>query len=130
MKIGSKSLITSIFIIILMLSFVSSVYAITGSIGNARMILRPEIGDSIEKSILVKNVNDIAVDIELSITGDLVEDIKIKDNKFRLNAGDEKKAFFTIDIRNYGTTETKINVKFIPIDGGNSVGLSSTIIII
>ena len=130
MKIGSKSLITSIFIIILMLSFVSSVYAITGSIGNARMILRPEIGDSIEKSILVKNVNDIAVDIELSTTGDLVEDIKIKDNKFRLNAGDEKKAFFTIDVRNSGTTETKINVKFIPIDGGNSVGLSSTIIII
>ena len=80
MKIGSKSLITSIFIIILMLSFVSSVYAITGSIGNARMILRPEIGDSIEKSILVKNVNDIAVDIELSITGDLVEDIKIKED--------------------------------------------------
>ena len=130
MKIGSKSLIRSIFIIILMLSFVSSVYAITGSIGNARMILRPEIGDSIEKSILVKNVNDIAVDIELSTTGDLVEDIKIKDNKFRLNAGDEKKAFFTIDVRNSGTTETKINVKFIPIDGGNSVGLSSTIIII
>ncbi len=130
MKIGSKSLITSIFIIILMLSFVSSVYAITGSIGNARMILRPEIGDSIERSILVKNVNDIAVDIELSTTGDLVEDIKIKDNKFRLNAGDEKKAFFTIDVRNSGTTETKINVKFIPIDGGNSVGLSSTIIII
>lgn len=130
MKIGSKSLITSIFIIILMLSFVSSVYAITGSIGNARMILRPEIGDSIERSILVKNVNDIAVDIELSATGDLVEDIKIKNNKFRLNAGDEKKAFFTIDVRNSGTTETKINVKFIPIDGGNSVGLSSTIIII
>ena len=130
MKIGSKSLITSIFIIILMLSFVSSVYAITGSIGNARMILRPEIGDSIERSILVKNVNDIAVDIELSTTGDLVEDIKIKDNKFRLNAGDEKKAFFTIDVRNSGTTETKINVKFIPIDGGNGVGLSSTIIII
>ncbi|MAG61470.1 hypothetical protein CMI43_01465 [Candidatus Pacearchaeota archaeon] len=130
MKIGNKKIISSIFIIVLTLSFISSIYAITGSIGNARMILRPEIGDSIERSILVKNINDIAVDIELSVTGDLVEDIKIKNNKFRLNAGEEKKALFTIDVRNSGTTETKINVKFAPIDGGNGVGLSSTIIVI
>lgn len=132
MKTGyiNKNVIVSVFLVILLLSFVSSVYAITGSIGNARMILRPEVGDTIDRTILVKNVNDVPLDIELSASGDLENDINIKDSEFRLEAGDERKAAFTINVKNPGTTETKINVKFSPTDGGNGVGLSSTIIVI
>jgi len=130
MKTGNKSVISVILVVVMLLSFVGSVYAITGSIGNARMILRPDIGDKIEKSILVKNVNDVAVNIELTVIGDLENDIKLKEEAFTLQAGDEKKAYFTINVKKAGTTETKINVKFSPIDGGNGVGLSSTIIVI
>lgn len=125
---GIKSIIIiSIFLILLVsISFVS---AITGSIGNARMILRAETGDTIERSILVKNVNDVALDIDVFATGDLVDDITIKDSKFRLEAGEEKDAFFTIKVRKEGTSESRINVMFKP-EEGNGVGLSSTVIVI
>ena len=129
MGIISKLNLTVILIIIL-LSLISSVYAITGSIGNARMILRLNEGDKIEKYILVKNVNDIAVNIELNADGDLKDYIEIKEDKFTLAPDEEKKAYFTIKAAKPDTTESKINVKFIPKDGKNGVGLSSTIIVI
>jgi len=66
---GLKSVIAGALFLVLLLSFVSSVYAITGSIGNARMILRVDQGDRIERSILVKNVNDVSLNIELSAGG-------------------------------------------------------------
>ena len=51
-------IISIIFALLLVLNFAS---AITGSIGNARMVLRPEVEEgkvtTIEKSVLVKNVN-------------------------------------------------------------------------
>jgi len=62
--------------------------------------------------------------------GDLIDDIKIIDDEFTLGPGEEKKAQFTIDVKKSGTTESNINVKFSPINEGNGVGLSSTIIII
>jgi len=128
-KLSSKVFV-SVVVLVLLLSLVGSVYAITGSIGNARMILRPDIGDTIERSILVKNVNDVALDIEVTASGDLIDDIEIIDSEFRLEAGEDKKAFFKIEVKRAGTSENKINVKFSPVDGGNGVGLSSTIIII
>lgn len=129
MKTG-KNVVGVFLVVVLLLSFVGSVYAITGSIGNARMILRPDVGDTIERSILVKNVNDVAVDVKITVTGDLVDDIVVIDSEFELAAGTEKDAQFTIEVKKAGTTENKFNVAFSPKDGGNGVGLSSTVIII
>ena len=116
----------SLFIVVLL---ISNVIAITGAIGNARMILRVNEGDEIEKYVLVKNVNEVKVDIIVSASGDLQDYIDIKDKEFSLNAGDEKKAYFIIKVPKEGTTESKINVQFTP-DEGNGVGLSSTVIVI
>jgi len=123
-------IIVPVFLLVLMLGFIGSVCAITGSIGNARMILRADAGDTIEKSILVKNVNNVPVDVELFASGDLADGIDIIDNNFRLGVGEDKKAHFTIKVKKAGTTESKVNVQFAPIDEGNGVGLSSTIIVI
>jgi len=109
--------------------FISSAYAITGSIGNARMILRASVGDEIEKYILVKNVNDVPINIELLASGDLEKYITIKDNNLTLSPGGEKRAYFTIKVGKNGTTESQINIKFTPSEG-NGVGLTSTIIVI
>ncbi len=109
---------------------IGSVSAITGSIGNARMILRAETGDVIDKYILVKNVNNVSVDVNLSASGDLAEYIDILDNYFRIEPGNEKKAQFKVSVEKVGTTEGTINVKFTPIDGKNGVGLMSTVIVI
>lgn len=122
--------ITSAILICLILANLISVSAITGSIGNARMILRGEQGDSFDKYVTVKNVNDVPLDIELSASGDLADYVDIKDEKFTLAAGEEKQAQFTIKAAKAGTTETSINVQFRPQDGKTGVGLTSTVIII
>lgn len=123
--------ILSLFVLgLLILIMIGNVLAITAAIGNARMILRPEIGETLEKSILVKNTNNVTVDILLTASGDLKEDITIKDNNFTLEPGAEKKAYFTIEVTKSGTTESKINVQFTPVDGKNGAGLSSTIVVI
>ena len=130
MKLRSKSVIGCILVVALMLSFVSGVYAITGSIGNARMILRPDIGDTIDRTILVRNVNDVSVDVKIVASGDLIDEINVIDDEFELAAGEEKNARFTINVKKAGTTENKFNVAFSPKEGGNGVGLSATVIII
>lgn len=124
-----KKKIVSVLAVFIVLMFLGEVLAITGSIGNARMILRAKTGDKIEKYVLVKNINDVPLNIKLFATGDLEKDIKLNEEEFRLEAGEEKKAYFTIKVTKEGTTETKINVQFSP-DDGPGVGLSSTVIVI
>ncbi|MAG02926.1 hypothetical protein CMI42_06315, partial [Candidatus Pacearchaeota archaeon] len=127
---NSKRIIASIMGLFIVFSFVGSVFAITGEINNARMILRVDQGDIIKKHIQVNNVNDVSVDVELSVIGDLEKYIDIKDESFRLDPGEDKRAYFDIKAAKSGSTESKINIKFSPVDGGNGVGLSSTIIVI
>lgn len=104
----------------------SGVFAIAGNIGNGRMVLRAETGEEVEKYILVINVNNVSLDIKVFASGDLEKYIDIKDKEFTLAPGEEKKAYFTIKAVKPGTTESEINIKFIPEDG-NGVGLSSII---
>ena len=124
--------ISLVIVAVFLISFLSlNVLAsgITASIGNSRMVLRLETGETIEKYILVRNVNDQKVTVDLSSTGELADRVKIKDESFELEPGEEKNAYFTISARDEGTTETKINVKFTPKEG-NGVGLTSTVIVI
>ena len=107
----------------------ANVLAITGSIGNARMVLNLQPGEEIEKYILIRNVNQEDLSINLTVSGDLEEYVTLKENNFEIKAGEEKKVYFTIVSPNPGTTETKINIVFIPKEG-NGVGLSSTIIVV
>lgn len=125
----NKRILIILFAALIILTTMSSVLALTGSIGNSRMVLRLEQGEEIEKYILVKNVNDIPLTIELIPTGDLADEVKLKEETFILFPGEQKKAYFTITASKPGTTETRINVKFTPAEG-NGVGLTSTIIII
>ena len=126
-KIGFILIILAISVI---MSFVTSCYALEARIGNARMVLRAETGETIEKYIRVINSNNVSVNIELSASGDLEDDIEIVDQEFTLLAGEEKKAYFKINVKKQGTTESNIYVKFIPVDEGNGIGVISTIIVI
>jgi len=116
-------------ILIIMTLSLSSVMAITASIGNLRMTLRVQTGEVIEKYILVKNVNDFSVKITLTPSGDLKDNIILKDLEFELAPKEEKKAYFTIKSDKPGTTESRIGVRFSQ-DKGNSAGLSSVITLI
>ncbi|MDP3027266.1 MAG: hypothetical protein Q8N63_06155 [Nanoarchaeota archaeon] len=122
----------TVFIVSLLMAIflIGNVLAITAKIGNGVMVLRGETGDEIEKYVLVINDNNVSVDIKLTASGDLKDYITIKDTEFTLKPGEEKKAYFTIEVGKEGKTESKINVQFTPVNGKNGVGLSSTITVI
>ena len=124
-----KKVMLCLFAAFLILSYLQGALALTASIGNSRMILRGDVGESFERSLLIKNVNDVPVTINFEVTGDLADNIELKEEDFILLPEQEKKAYFTVKADEEGTSETKINVKFVP-EQGSSVGLSATIIVI
>lgn len=121
-------------IVSLILIQISLIFAITGSMGNAKMILRPELDDSevtILKYIKVKNVNDILINVVLETNEEGSEFIEIIDDSIELEPGEEYKAKFLVKIEKPGTYEGRINVFFTPAEKeGPGVALSSTIIVI
>jgi len=125
-----KRVVVGFLVLVLVFSLVGSVFATKASIKNARMILRVNQGDEIERYVQVNNVNEFDVDIELTVAGDLEDYLELTEDNFTLKPGESKQVYFTITAAKSGTTETKINVKFVPVDGGNGVGLSSTVIVI
>ncbi len=127
MRVKNILIYSAIFLIVLMC--LQSVLAITGSIGNSRMVLRLDPGESVQKYVLVKNVNNVSLNIELFVSGDLEKSVELDDKNFTLNPGEEKKVYFTIKATKPGTTETKIQIKFTP-EEGSAVGLSATVVVI
>ncbi len=103
--------------------------AITATLGNSRMILRAEEGETVENFLRVINTNDIPVDIEITATGDLEKDFKLRDDKFSLAPKEEKRAYFTVKSKDEGSFQTKLNVLFRPAEG-NAVGLLANVILI
>jgi hypothetical protein len=127
-----RFVLVSVLIMLLLANFVC---AVTGSIGNAKMILYPEVNGwfttTIEKSILVKNVNEEVVEIRLEADEEGGKFLEILDEAFLLQPNEERKANFLVKVRKEGNYEGRINVFFSPIESeGPGVVLSSTIIVI
>lgn len=120
---------TLVFVILSIILFSQFSLALTASIGNSRMILRTAPGEDIERSILVKNVNDVPVNVTFTVSGDLADTLELRDQVIYLQPGDEDKAFFTVSSESEGSYETKINVLFTP-EEGNAVGLTSTVVLV
>ncbi len=111
------------------------VSAVTGSIGNGKMVLYPEVNGwtntVIQKTILVNNVNDIPVNITLRLDSNASDFIELVDETFILEAGESKKAEIIIKVKKEGTYEGRVNVFFKPVEGNEAgVVLSSTIVVI
>ncbi|MDO8509084.1 MAG: hypothetical protein Q7S27_05370 [Nanoarchaeota archaeon] len=108
---------------------------LSASIGNSRMVLRVGVEEEIQKSILVRNVNDVPVLINITVLGDLAENIILKESSFNLEPSEERKVYFLISADQAGKTESRISFSFVPIieEGigeGNGVGFSSVITVI
>ena len=114
-------------LVVLLSSFLVS--AVTGKIGNGRMVLNMEVGDTIERYVNVINDNNEPVNITIFVTGDLKDDFNLEETNFILEPNTEKKVYFSYKAKESGTYETKINIQFAPLEGKNGVGLSSTVII-
>jgi len=114
-------------LVVLLSSFLVS--AVTGKIGNGRMVLNMEVGDSVERYVNVINDNDEPVNITVFSSGDLKDEINLEETNFILEPNSEKKVYFLYKAKESGTYETKINVQFASLSAKNGVGLSSTVII-
>src|SRR3989344_3419080 len=125
--------IAILFILLINIGFAS---AITGAMGNAKMVLYPEVNGftytKIEKSILTKNVNDVPINISLQVDNETAKFIELIDETFILEPHTEKKAEFIVKVKDEGTYKGKIAVFFSPVDGDKKTGvaLSSEIIVI
>ena len=106
-----------------------SVSAVTGKIGNGRMVLSMETGDTIERYVNVISDNDEPVNISVFVTGDLKDEFNLDKTSFILEPNEEKKVYFLYKAKEPGTYETKINVQFSSLTAKNGVGLASTVII-
>lgn len=119
--------------LVCLLLVVLPVYGIVGRIGSPIMILRPEVqaGETktIEKSILVRNVNDIAVNITLTPDSGLEDIVEILDNEFILQPEEFKDAEFIITLNDQYTHNGRIIVSFTPPEGPG-IKLSSKITIL
>ena len=129
-----KTLILA-FTILFLISGSVLVSAVTGSIGNAKMVLYPEVNGwtntVIEKKIQVNNVNDIPINITLKLDQNSSEFIELIDESFILEPGETKKAQIEIKVRKEGRYEGRVNVFFRPVEGKEAgVVLSSTIVVI
>jgi hypothetical protein len=125
--ISSILVITIIVFSITMISINAS--AITGKIGNGRMILNLEQGDKLEKYIQVINDNNVSVNISVYSSGDLENNIEVLDENFMLNPGEDKRARFIITAGAPGNYEGKVNVAFKPTSNESGVGISAQIIL-
>ena len=119
----------------MLLAKIFLVSAITGSMGNARMTLYPEVNGktftTIEKTILIRNINNVSANISLKTDADGEKFLEIVDKEFVLQPNEEKKAKFVVKVKEEGNYQGKINVFFSPSEEkGAGVVLTSTITII
>ncbi len=127
-----KSVMAAFIMLVLLFGFAHNVSAekITAKLGGSRMVLRLAPGEVERKSITVINDNSIPMKIELATSGELAGNIKLEEESFELAPETEKKVYFQIKAPlEEVTTESKIDVKYIP-EEGNGVGLSAVVIVI
>jgi len=124
--------IAVLFLLVMSVGFSS---AITGAMGNAKMVLYPEVNGLtntvIEKSILIKNVNNESINITLQLDSDGEKFLELVDKSFILEPYAEKAAQFIVKVKNEGNYNAKINVFFSSLENKKTgVALSSEITVI
>ncbi|MBS3171340.1 hypothetical protein J4449_01875 [Candidatus Woesearchaeota archaeon] len=125
----NKKLFIIVIFCLLLTPFAS---AITGSIGNAKAIVTVDLSKSniLERTVLVKNVNDFAINIKLEPAEDIEFITEIIEKEFVLGPNEEKKAAYKVTIPKEGIYNGNIVVFFSPPEGGGAgVVLQSNLII-
>ena len=120
-------LILSIFVF-----FVPFASAIIGSIGNAKAIVNVDLNKNniLERTVLIKNVNNFSIDVKLEPADGLEKITDIIDKEFTLKENEEKNARFKVTIPKEGVYNGNIVIFFKP-EGGRGAGvvLQSNLII-
>ncbi len=116
-------------IVFLVVAATFSSAAISGRLGNSRMTLYLDVGETRERYLVVINDNDFPLEVKFSVEGGLADNLKMKEETVSVEANTEKKVYFTVKAKEPGTTETRISVFFTPPEGAGIV-LPATIIVV
>ena len=127
----------NVLVLFLLLVLIPVSYALVAYNANARMTLYTAVPDggiaTIERTILVKNVNDVPVIVTLEPDNHLAKIMQILDTGFVLQVNESKKAGFRMEIPSGGVYQGRIAVSFKPEDPDSKatpVGLATTIIVV
>src|SRR3989344_7241008 len=105
----SKKNIVLCFAAVFLILGIAFASALTASLGSPGVVIRGNVGDEITKYVIVKNVNNVPVNVTLSVSGNLTKEIELQEKSFILPANKDKNAYFTLNIDKSGTYESKIN---------------------
>jgi hypothetical protein len=135
MTLAKKGIVFLLVIVVSLLVLSGFVKAIEGRMGNAKMILYPEVDGKndvvIEKSISVRNVNNETINISLVADEDAAKFIKIIDTNFLLEPRAQKDAQFEVRVKKEAIYQGNINVFFKPLDPNkNGIVLTSQITVV
>lgn len=135
MTIAKKGFVFLLVIVVSLIVLAGFVKAIEGRMGNAKMILYPEVDGKndvvIEKSISVRNVNNETINITMVADEDAAKFIKVIDNNFLLAPGEQRDAKFEIRVKKEAIYQGNLNVFFKPLDPKeNGIVLTSQITVI
>jgi hypothetical protein len=101
---------------IMFLMVLNSIVGLTASIGNARMVLYPEIEagktTTLNKTIYVNNMNNESVKINIYTEGNFSNYIEVLDESFILDINESKEARFLVSVNEPGRIDGKILVQF------------------
>ena len=124
------------FVLIALLMFPFA-QGLASSYGEGKVILRTEVPEgetvTIDRSIRLRNINDIPIKVTLEPTERFGRIVEMLDKEVVLEPGETKRAEFTITLKSGGRYEGKIMLTFEPEDPEieeTSVGGSSSITII
>lgn len=98
------------------LALTNSVLAISGSITPARIVLNDDIGKTFQRHILVKNTNDVPINVIISSDA---TNIKLAETSLTLQPDESRYVYFNVTIVNEGVEEKRINFRF-SIQGSTS----------
>lgn len=123
-------------ILLFVLILASSALALTGKIGNPRVALYADVTPSkpafISKYLEVINDNDVAVNINMEVSENCTDIIKLGIQEgFTLQPDQSKKVPYTVKVTQPGFYECKINTYFkVQDDKGPGVALASAVVVI
>ena len=135
MQKENQKVFVGIMLVLILLS-VANVSAITGRMGNAKMILYPEVNGwtytTIDRTIFTENVNEVAINVTLRLSDGAEDFIELIDENYILQPGESKKAAFQVKAKKVGTYRGKILVFFASTELGHGPGvvLNSEIVVI
>jgi hypothetical protein len=112
--------------LILMLFFmIGSVGAISAEVDRDVVVLRGDIGETVEGLVTAVNSNDVIVRVRVFASGSL--DVEILDDDFVLEPLKSRDVRFKVLIEGIGRTDSLINFEF--DSGEESVGVASQVIV-